>query len=117
MCASPLPSCLNGSGLVVLPALGNIVGERVVGIGSTEEGLDREEDSADLEGGGPVVYIYELDMKIFGFLCNFLTLQDIQADPAKTIDVGVVDLGEEANLGGSHRIVIGQEEFKSENAT
>lgn len=55
--ASPLLGGLNGRGLVILPALGNIVGERVVGIGSTEEGLDRKEDGADLERGGPVVYI------------------------------------------------------------
>lgn len=55
--ASPLLGGLNGRGLVILPALGNIVGERVVGIGSTEEGLDREEDSADLERGGPVIYV------------------------------------------------------------
>lgn len=57
MSASPLLGRLNRCGLVVLPALGNVVGERVVGVGSTEEGLDREEDSADLESGGPVVYI------------------------------------------------------------
>jgi hypothetical protein len=39
----------------------------------------------------------------------FLTLQDIQADTAETIDVGVVYLGQEANLGRSHGVVVGQE--------
>lgn len=40
---------------------------------------------------------------------EYLTLQDIQANAAKSIDVRVVDLGEEANLGRSHGIVIRQE--------
>lgn len=34
MRTSPLLSGLNGRGLVILPALGNVVGEGVVGIGS-----------------------------------------------------------------------------------
>lgn len=46
-----------------------------------------------------------------------LTLQHIQTDPSQTVDVRVVDLGQEADLGGSHRIVIGQEEFEPEDAT
>lgn len=62
MCASPLLGRLDGRGLVILPALGNVVGERVIGIGSAEESLDREEDSADLKSGGPVVYMIVLDI-------------------------------------------------------
>lgn len=57
MRASPLLGRLNSRRLIVLPTLGNIVGERVVGVGSAEEGLDRKEDSANLESGGPVVYL------------------------------------------------------------
>jgi hypothetical protein len=72
MGASPLLGGLNGRGLVILPALGNVVGERVVGIGSTEEGLDREEDSADLESGGPVVYVDVLVMNISNLFTDFL---------------------------------------------
>lgn len=46
-----------------------------------------------------------------------LTLQDIQADTAKAIDVGVVDLGQEADLGGCHGIIVGKEELKTEDST
>ena len=45
------------------------------------------------------------------------TLQYIQADSAEAIDVGVVDLGEEADLGRSHGVVVGQEQFKLEDST
>lgn len=45
-----------------------------------------------------------------------LTLQHIQTDPAKTVDVRVVDLGQEADLGRHHRIVLGQEQLELELA-
>lgn len=35
-----------------------------------------------------------------------LTLQDVQADSAEFVDVGMVDLGQEADLGRDHGIVI-----------
>lgn len=41
-----------------------------------------------------------------------LTLQHVKADAAELVDIWVVDLGEKANLGGRHRIVIGEEEFE-----
>lgn len=37
------------------------------------------------------------------------TLQHIQADASQSVDVGVVNFGEEADLGGSHGVVIGKE--------
>lgn len=46
-----------------------------------------------------------------------LTLQDIQADAAKTVDVGVVDLGQETDLGRGHRVVVGQEQLETKDAT
>jgi hypothetical protein len=46
-----------------------------------------------------------------------LTLQDIQANATQTVNVGVVDLGQEADFGRSHRIVVGQEELEAEDAT
>ena len=46
-----------------------------------------------------------------------LTLQDVQADSTEAIDVGVVDLGKEADLGGSHGVVVGQEQFELEDPT
>lgn len=51
---SPLAGSGNGSVLVFLPALGDVVGERIVGVGGTEERLNREKDGTDLEGGRPV---------------------------------------------------------------
>ena len=45
------------------------------------------------------------------------TLQHVQTDSSQLIDVGVVDLGEESDLGWRHGIVIWQEEFKLENAS
>lgn len=41
-----------------------------------------------------------------------LTFQHVKADAAELVDIWVVDLGEEANLGGRHRVVIGEEEFE-----
>lgn len=46
-----------------------------------------------------------------------LTLEDVQADSTEAIDVGVVDLGEEADLGWCHGVVVGQEELELEDAT
>lgn len=44
------------------------------------------------------------------------TLQDVQADAPQTVDVWVVDLGEKADLGWGHGVVVWEEEFKLENA-
>lgn len=46
-----------------------------------------------------------------------LTLQHIKADAAELVDVGVVDLGEETDLGGRHWVIIWEEEFEVEDAT
>lgn len=56
MRARPLPCRRDGGGLILLPALGDVGGERVVGVGSTEECLDGEKDGADLEGWRPVAF-------------------------------------------------------------
>lgn len=45
------------------------------------------------------------------------TLQDVQADSAEAVDVGVVNLCEEADLGRSHGVVVGQEQFELEDST
>lgn len=44
-----------------------------------------------------------------------LTLQDIQADAAQAIDVGVIDLSQESDFGRSHRIIVRKEELESED--
>lgn len=36
MCTGPLLGCLNGCRLIIFPALGNVVGKGVIGVGSTE---------------------------------------------------------------------------------
>ena len=46
-----------------------------------------------------------------------LTLQHIQADAAQLVDVRVEDLGEEADLGRGHGIVIWKEELEFKDAT
>jgi hypothetical protein len=50
----PLSGSLDGSVLVLFPSLGDVVGERVIGVGRTEQSLDGKQDSADLQGGRPV---------------------------------------------------------------
>jgi hypothetical protein len=44
------------------------------------------------------------------------TLQDIKADAAQPVDVWVVDFGEEADLGRSHGVVVGEEQLQLEDA-
>lgn len=44
----PLFGCGQRGVLVGLPLLGDVVGERVVGVGRGEQSLDGEQDSADL---------------------------------------------------------------------
>lgn len=49
-------------------------------------------------------------------MASLLTLQDVQTDSTEAVDVGMVDLCEEANLGWCHGIVIRKEEFEFENS-
>jgi hypothetical protein len=79
---------------VFLPALGNIGSERIVGVRGTKKSLDREKDSSDLKGGGPIVLEY------------------VKTDASKLINVGVEDLGKESDLWRCHGVVVGQEELK-----
>jgi hypothetical protein len=46
-----------------------------------------------------------------------LTLEDIEANAAQPVDIGVVDLSKEADLGGSHGVVVWQKELKFKYAT
>lgn len=43
-------------GLVDLPQLGDVVGERIVRIGGRKESLDRQKHGTDLEGGTPLIW-------------------------------------------------------------
>lgn len=42
------------------------------------------------------------------------TFQDVKADPTKLVDIGVEDLGEEADLGRGHGVVVREEELELE---
>ena len=44
------------------------------------------------------------------------TLEDVEADAAESVDVGVVDLGEEAHFRRCHGVVVWEEELKLEDA-
>lgn len=110
----PIPGCLNGSVLILFPSLSDVVCQWVVWVRGTKQGLDGEQNGSDLEGGRPVA------LKGVS-LCLWeespcLTLQHVQADSSESVDVGVVDLCEEADLGWSHWVVVGQEEFQLEDA-
>lgn len=48
--------------------------------------------------------------------CGYLTLEDVQADPTKSVDIGMIDLGQKADLGWHHRVVLRQEQLQLELA-
>lgn len=64
----PLTSGFDGSFLVFLPGFGDFGSERIVGVGGAEEGLDGEEDGADLKSRGPVVYGKEVGLDLLSSL-------------------------------------------------
>ena len=45
------------------------------------------------------------------------TFQDVEANSAQLVNVGVVDLGDEADLGRGHGVVLGQKELQFEHAS
>lgn len=49
--------------------------------------------------------------------CLMRTFQNVKADTAKLVDVGVKYLGEEADLGRCHGIIIREEQLQLECAT
>ena len=57
-----------------------------------------EEDCSDLESGAPLV------------------LEDVKADAAELVDVGVVDLGEESHFRRFEWVAGGQEKLETETA-
>jgi hypothetical protein len=87
--SSPLLGGCDSRLLVLLPALGDIGSEGIVGVRGTEKSLDREKDSSDLKGGRPII------------------LKDVKTDATKFINVGVEDLGKKSDLGRCHGVVVG----------
>jgi hypothetical protein len=45
------------------------------------------------------------------------TLENIQADATKLIDVGMVDFGQESDLWWGHGVIIWEEQLELEDAT
>jgi hypothetical protein len=45
-----------------------------------------------------------------------LTLEDVEANTAQSVNVGVVDLGEEADFGRGHGVVVREEQLELEDA-
>lgn len=45
------------------------------------------------------------------------TLEDVETDAAQAVDVGVVDLGQEADFWWGHGVVLWKEELKAEDAS
>ena len=82
--------------LTNLPLLGHSLVERIFWVGGTEQGLDTEQDCADLESRRPVI------------------LQDVQADATEPVDVRVIDASQEAYPRWAHGIVVREKELKVE---
>ena len=78
--ASPLPSVCLVAGSVCLVGVCDLGNERIVGVGVSQHGADRQQDLGDCESWRPLIP------------------QDIQADAAVAVDVGVVDSGCEVDL-------------------
>lgn len=82
-----------------LPLLGHCFIQRIFGVWCAQQCLYTEEDGSNLQGGAPVV------------------LQHVQAYSPQSIDVRMIDSSEEADLGGGHGVVVGEEELEVEYAT
>jgi hypothetical protein len=106
-----------GSLLVFLPALCDVGCEGVVRVGCAKKCLDREEDGADLESGGPVVLRKVSNRWGSTSGSRQHTLEDIEADAAELVHVGVENLCQETDLGRRHGVVVGKEQFELENAS
>ena len=95
----PVLCRLDGPLLVRLPRVSDFLVQGIIQVWQGHQCLNGQQNRSDLQGWGPLV------------------LEDIEADAAKLVDVGVVDLGSEKNLGRDHGVLIWQEEFAVENAT
>ena len=83
---------------VVLPDLSDLLVEGVVHVGGSHKRLDREQHGSNLQSGRPLV------------------LEDVEANAAKLVNVWMVNLCAEKNLGWHHRVLLGQEELAVEHA-
>ena len=95
----PLLGLLDSTLLISLPGIGDLLIQRIVQVWERHQSLDGEEHRSNLESWRPLV------------------LQDIEANSAELVNVGVVDLGSEEHLGWNHWVFIRQEEFAVKDAT
>jgi len=95
----PFASCVKSSPLISLPVLCDLVSQGVIGVRRAKQGLNAEQYCSDLQGRAPFV------------------LEDVKANAAKPVDVGMVDLCQEADFGRCHGVIVGKEEFQLEAST
>lgn len=104
---SPFPGSGDGSVLVLLPALGNVVGKRIVRVGRTKQGLNGKQDGSDLKSRRPVAWAcLASPRQTPSSQEDRLTLQHVKADTAQLVDIGVVDFGQEAHLRRGHGVIV-----------
>lgn len=102
-CANLLSGPFASSALVSLTVglvqVGNLGYERVIGIWVSQHGADRKQHLGDGERRTPLIP------------------QDVETDAAVAVNVGVVDLGGEGNLGRLEGVVGGESDGKEEDTT
>lgn len=94
----PLLGLLDGSLLVRLPGISDLLIQWVIQVGQGHQSLNGEQDRSDLKGWRPLV------------------LQDVEADSPELVNVGVVDLRSEKHLWWNHGVLIWQKELAVEDA-
>jgi len=95
----PFPCNPIGFRRVLTPLLGNLRVQWIIRIRRMKKQLNRQTHLVDLKGWTPFI------------------LQYIQAYPSHSIDIRMVDLGEEVNLGWHHGIVLRKEKLQTEHTT
>jgi hypothetical protein len=85
--------------LVVFPNFSNFWVERIFNVWLLKEKLQRQAHGADLLSWRPI-----------GF-------QDVKANAADAINVGVINFGHEPDFGRLHGVILGEEKFEFEDST
>jgi len=97
VCPGPFSRCCDGGWFIIFPSFCYIGSQWVVWVWRAEESLNGEKDSSNLESWRPVA------------------LENIQADTAELVNVGMVDLSQESNLRWGHWVIIWEEKFQLED--